>query len=425
MNITLQEILENLKEIEALPSVQDNWEEAMSFFPCSSPVFLREKEIIDSAEYCGLSGDEISFLIGTAERISLDPGLCRLAWYLYWKMYIGTARLTSEHSRKLPALSASMGEMTGAFYLLVLLGIVPFIKIYHKSLGVPDDATRETMLEVKSLMGNYKNSANGVGICRNQLFWPQYYLNGNLFFRIGRFEYWVKPYSLKNTVNVYRNRKTRQTIALLNSPAFYDEDGLRCPAAERELAKNYWQSEFRIENDRVYGTPASPDGRALRKAVELPLSEWECVMDKDAITLDMHIPAGGSMTPDACAESVTRARDFYRKYFPQLNPVAIVCHSWIFSPDLPEFMQGDSNLVKFMKETYLYPVESSAHAGIWFFLYQDKFDSKTAPRKSSLQRAAVEHLEKGGKLRSGGMFMLLDDLENFGTQHYSRNFAWL
>ena len=422
--MTLHELLETLKETDAIAAVQDNWEDAMKVFPSSIPVFLRKEEITDSSGYCGLSEEEADFLIEAAEKINASPALSRLAWYLYWKMYIGTERLGSGNSRNLPSLNASLGKSAGAFYLLVLLGIVPFIKTYHKALGVPDSATRETMLEIKSLMSNYKNSEGGIGICSLQLYWPQYYLYGNIFFRIGRFEYWIRPYT-RNIVNVYRSRKTRKVVALLNSPAFYDGDGLRCVPAEREPSKNYWQSEFRIENNCVYGTPASPEGRAIRKTMELPLDEWECVMDKDSITLDMHIPAGGSMTPEACAESVRRARDFYRKYFPQLNPVAIVCHSWIFSPDLPEFMSRESNLVKFMNEAYLYPIESPALAGIWFFLYQDKFDPKTAPRASSLQRAAVEHLEKGGKLRVGGMFMLLDDADEFGTRYYLKNFSGL
>ena len=421
MNMPLLEILENLCETKALNAVEDNWESAMRAFPCETPVFLRKNEIIDSSRYCGLDDNEISFLIKTSEKISSDPNLCRLAWYLYWKMYLCPERLDYENSKNLPSLNASLEESAGAFYLLVLLGIVPFIKTYHKALGVPEEATKETMLEVKSLMENYKNSYGGTGICCRQLYWPQYYLHGNLFFRVGRFEYWVKPYT--GAVNVYRNKKTSQIMTILNTQGLYDEDGLCDKAEERVIKKNYWQSEFRIENNCVYGTPVEPCGRAIRKTVKLLLDDWECVMEKGSIILDMHIPAGGSMTPDICAESVKRARYFYLRYFPKLNPVAIVCHSWIFSPDLPVFISKESNLLKFMNETYLYPVESPAHVGIWFFLYQEKFDAKTAPRKSSLQRAVVEHLEKGGKLRRGGMFMLLEDLEHFGTQYYSRTFT--
>lgn len=422
--MNLSELLENIGEPESLAFVQENWDEAMNSFPAATPVFLRKDEISSCAAYCGLAADETEFLIGTAEKVAASPELSRLAWYLYWKMYLGTTSLSPVNSKKLPSLKTSLGDSAGAFYLLVLLGIVPFLKTYHRALGVPESATVETMLEVKSLMGNYKNSEGGIGICRLQLYWPQYYLRGNIFFRVGRFEFWIRTYA-KSIVNVYRNRKTRKVVALFSEPAFFDKDGLRCIPDERKASENYWPSEFKVEDNCVAGTPASPNGHALRKTVRLPLDEWECVLDKNSVILDMHIPAGGSMTPEACAESFTRARDFYREHFPQLNPSAIVCHSWIFSPDLPEFLPGDSNLVKFMNEVYLYPIESPALAGLWFFFYQEKFDPATAPRSSSLQRAALAHIEKGGKVRIGGMFMLLDDVGEFGTRYYRRNFPEL
>ena len=98
-----------------------------------------------------------------------------------------------------------------------------------------------------------------------------------------------------------------------------------------------------------------------------------------------------------------------------------MCCSWIFSPNLTNFLPADSNLVNFTKEVYLFPASSPRQAGIWFFFYQDKFDPKTAPRKTSLQKTLAEYLEQGGDLRVGGMFLLLDDIDKFGTQHYLNN----
>jgi hypothetical protein len=290
-------------------------------------------------------------------------------------------------------------------------------------MGAPESATRETMLEFKSLMDNYARAQGGIGIFTNQLYWPGYYIGGNIFFRVGRFEYWIRRYDNKNVVVVYKNKRSGQTVALLNTREPHTKDGFRDSPAVRSIKEDYWVPSP-IENDGsfVSGTPVSPDGRALRKTVRLPLSEWSCVMDKDSVMLDMHIPAGGGMSLDICVDSFRRARDFFRAQFPALNPVAVNCHSWIFSPNLPEFMPENSNLVQLMRECYLYPTESGKRDGLWFFFYQKNFDLATAPRKTSLQRTVAEHLERGGDLRSGGMFFLLDDLDNFGQQYYARNF---
>jgi hypothetical protein len=157
---------------------------------------------------------------------------------------------------------------------------------------------------------------------------------------------------------------------------------------------------------------------AVNREVTLPLDLWPCVLQKDRIVLEMHIPAGGGMTPAACAESFQRAVAFFRQHFPQASPAAIVSGSWIFSPVLEYFMPADANLVRFVRELYLFPVQSGLHDGLWFIFFQDKFDPATALRDTWLQRTMLDYITAGKRWRAGGMFMLLDDVPRFGTRVY-------
>lgn len=412
---------------EKLEFIKTEWASALKTFPGQIPPFLRESEFTGSAEFCGLDAEALDALKKTASIITSNNLLLNYAWFLYWKMYIApsTERLAPEQAKSLPCIEKYLGEYDGAFYLLIALGIVPFIKQYHASLGVDEAYTRETMLEIKSLMDNYKRGRNRIGIFHNQLYWIQLYIHGNIFFRIGRFEYWIRSYANKDCIVVYRNKKTRQVLALVSTDKYFDENGLCDSQAVQKTEKNYWRSKFEIKDNIVTGNPVSPEGRALRERVSISLDEWTCVLDKNSNVLDMHIPAGGKMDLEACRDSVMRSVEFYKKYFPNIKPAAINCHSWIFSPNLPEFMPENSNLISFCKELYLYPTESSCRDGIWFFFYQYTFDPKTAPRTSSLQKTIAAHLEAGKDLRVGGMFFLLDDAEDFGSQFYLKNFPAL
>jgi len=409
---------------ENMEFIKNEWDSALKTFPGKIPPFLTEAELLKSAEFCGLDAESVTAVKNGAAAITSNPVLLNFAWLIYWKMYIApdAERLSHVHSKSLSVLEKGLGEQTGTFSLIIALGIVPFIKQYHSVLGVEEVYTKETMLEIRSLMDNYKRATGQIGIFDRQLYWIQYYIHGNIFFRIGRFEYWIKPYS-SNLVNVYRHKKNHNVIALIATDKYFNDDGYCDSPAVQNPEKNYWRSKFEIKDDIVTGNPVSPEGRALRKRVSLSLDEWYCVMDKNSNVLDMHIPAGGKMDIEACCDSVKRASEFYRKYFPNIKPAAVNCHSWIFSPNLPEFMPENSNLVSFCKEVYQYPFESSCRDGIWFFFYQDKFDPKTAPRTSSLQKSMAEHLEAGKDLRLGGMFFLLDDIEHFGTQFYRKNFT--
>ena len=115
------------------------------------------------------------------------------------------------------------------------------------------------------------------------------------------------------------------------------------------------------------------------------------------------------MSPELCAESFKRAKDFFSKWMPEKKHAAIACHSWIFSPNLTEILPESSNLVKLQKMVNLFPVHSAHDGGLWFIFLQRPFNLATAPRETSLQKAVIAYLEKGGRFRAGGMFVLLSD----------------
>ncbi|MPN43650.1 hypothetical protein SDC9_191210 [bioreactor metagenome] len=119
------------------------------------------------------------------------------------------------------------------------------------------------------------------------------------------------------------------------------------------------------------------------------------------------------MSPEKARESLLMAKEFYSA-LPDASrrPVAVKCISWIFNPNLPEILPPDSNLVSLLKMVHPYPVHSGREDGLWFvFLHESKFDPATASRASSLQRAILDYIEKGGRWRSGGMFIMMDEIQ--------------
>jgi hypothetical protein len=121
------------------------------------------------------------------------------------------------------------------------------------------------------------------------------------------------------------------------------------------------------------------------------------------------------MSFDAWSASMRRAAEFFPAHFPETLPKAFVCYSWIYSPDLEKFLPAESNLVRHLRAMYLFPIPG---ATLWFIFLQNEFNPATAPRQTSLQRAMLAYLEQGHSFHDGGMFFLLEDLENLGTGYY-------
>jgi hypothetical protein len=416
-NLNAETVARELGEPELLETLRPAWSAAMEQFPGqTAPSFLDPEEFLTSRAWCGFGAEHDAALRDAAERIRNNPVLCRLAWFYVWKIYDAPQALQANCNDHWPKLAQALGDQAGFFYLLLGLAMVPRLRRFHRMLGVPETVTRETSQQVKCFCGNYQQAHGGrIGIFTRQAPWLRNYCSGNLYFRIGRLEYWSKTF--EDPITVFRHRQSGHVLALANNGLCFNEQGFRdepgkCPAGVRP-----WTATLRLEEDAARGFPISPFGTAEQREIRLPFAEWQRALGPADPVLEIHIPAGGDMSPEKCKDSLTRAYDFFKSYFPHRLPIGFRCCSWIISPCVEQCLPAKSNLAQFLKETYLFPV-ASTDPDIWFIFFQEKFDPATAPRDTSLQRAILDYLNAGHTWRNGGMFFLADDLPAFGSQYY-------
>ena len=392
------------------PDISMKWDESQQFMPeldC-----LRPEEIRKQAEIVGLTETELNALLGAAVEIKQHHGLARLFRHSLFHLIDGTVM---PKLKKWPTEIPPLETRSGLFYLLLAMALVPRIHSWHQSLGLPEKITRDTCQQIQSFCNNYRRGHNGLlGVYVNQLSWLSIYPRER-YFRLGGFEYRLKMFN--SEMQVWRHNSTGQVVALAKNGSQFTNDGYIAYADYQEK----WTSRITQTNQSVTGFPISPYGTANSKEVTLLFSEWQQVLKSTDIILDMHIPQGGGMTPAACKESHRLAFEFFKQYFPAEEFKAIVCHSWLFNTQLEEILPPESNLVQYMRNLYLFPVPSNGQDGLWFIFLQEPLDLSTAPCETSLQRSVLDFLKKGSRWRSGGMFLLRENILKFGTQHYRSN----
>ena len=153
----LEEVLSALQEMAALEEVRPTWDESMSLLPAVRPSFLTPDEFSSSREWCGFSKSVEPALEDAARRIADDAALLRLAWHGYRRAYY----CADSSFAKWPKLEMSLGDSSGIFYLLIALGVVPLMRAYHRSIGVPEEVTRETSQQVRSMSLFYARGHGG------------------------------------------------------------------------------------------------------------------------------------------------------------------------------------------------------------------------------------------------------------------------
>lgn len=409
----LADVLAKLQEPEALEVLSPHWEKSLASLPAGTPGFLRPEEFTVSREGAGFGPEVDAPLRQAAERVLASPALTRLAWHCNQLLF--EHRDYSE-TGKWPALERALGDLAGAFYLLICLDTVPRALRVHQRMGVPAEVSRNTWPQISGMSGNYRRMTGGrLGITLSTIAWLRHFTAGELF-RIGRFEFMARPWGAD--LHVCRSRRTGATVALAPDGMRYNHDGFVDGSAGITDEVGGWTATWREEEDCTLGSPISPLGMAEHRQVRLPKAEWECVLKKGDYTLDMHIPAGGGMTPQRCGESLRGAAPFFRRFFPDRPFRAITSGSWIFNTQLQEIQLSSDNLAAFQRELYLYPIYSGAHDGLWFIFVQDDFSPATLRRDTSLSRAVADFLAAGNVWRCGAMFFLTDDLDRFGTQVY-------
>ena len=415
MNMSVEKVFEAIGEPACQDAVRQRWPFAMAVMPGAGPEFLRADFVRTARPYCGLDDNDERLLLEAAEQIRRSPELAAFAWYVFWRLFLDPVPFDDSEAGKWPKLQSALGDRAGGLYVLAALGMVPLVRNHHRSLGVDDDAiTRNTCLQIGSFAGNHKRATGRLGLF-SQISWLKLYTR-EPYFRIGRMEFWKKP--AEPGPEVFRRRGALETLALAQDGIEFSPEGfIDAPGTD-----GAWRSTLVRTAESVTGHPISPDGRALKRKVTLALADWDCILKPGDMVLDMHIPAGGSMNLEACADSFRGAKEFFARWFPCMPAVAVMCRSWIFSPNLPEFLAPDSNLVRFMEECYTFPLGWGRRTGLWFVFFQDKFDPAAVPRQSRLQRAMAAHLDKGGDIRSGGMFYMLDDVGRFGAGQYRKGF---
>lgn len=425
---TVSNIPTHIAKLIENTTLQNDWDASVQAIPNPLP-FLQPQAIQEYGEWTALPQDAIDFVIQTAQKIASDPNLTKLAWHAHRILFVDKSPDRGA-TRNWPLLTPILNEYGGAFYLLIALSGIPHIRAIHQSLNIPDDIAKLTYRDTYVWAQQYHDIGTPIqdkfthpykphtwGLCTRILPWLLSHLHGDLY-RIGRLQFKVGPY--RQPIRAYRHRQTSHMRLIAESDLAFRTDG-NFNGAGGITDKNAWTSHLEESDTEITGTLIHPNGHAQQTSITLPLSEWEVVIQQDDTILEIHIPEDGPMTFDACGESLRHAALFFPKHFPDRPFKAICCTSWLLDPTYQTLLSETSNIVRFQRECYLFPLNTRGHrSGLERIFGPYTHDLSTAPRNSSMRRAVLDHLQSGGVLISGGCLLWPEHLTQWGTQTYLR-----
>ena len=409
------ECLTLLEESEAFSGCPPYWDEAMAARPACLLSFLNPQTLVSRREAAGLPADVDASLRNITRIIREDAALTQLAWYIHWRFFLGP-ECGSIYG--FPALEKRLGILSGAFYELLALEFPVRLAAIHQQRGYPTSVTQETIKQLTAFDGNHRGGNGCPGIYASQFSWLGTYFR-DPYIRLGRLEFQLHPYG--GGVHVWRREGDGAVLALM-------DDGVKVNSVGLQQAHND-PTEGRVtcyieEETEVSGNPVDPAGFILPETICLARKDWKQVLQRGITVLDLHIPAGGGMTWEACVDSFQRALAFFPQYHPEQPFVAVVVYTWFMDPRLRDLLPYEANPLRLQRACYLYP-SAQDQGGLWFIFLQPTDLPEHLPRNTSLRRVLAEFLENGGVWHSGCMFLLKEDMANPEEGHYLEMFKAL
>jgi hypothetical protein len=125
--------------------------------------------------------------------------------------------------------------------------------------------------------------------------------------------------------------------------------------------------------------------------------------------LAVHVPAFyGSLTPEACDASFAQAKAFFAQHFPQESYEVAVCHSWLLDEQLREYLPPDANILRFQQRFRpAYRPDAADEVIVRFVFGRTLADLEGLPRRTTLERAVVDHMKAGRHWHGGAGWLLL------------------
>ncbi len=393
--------------------IEPGWEKSLRRRPSGTPEWLESRALQQACDYCRMPPEAAREVQRAGRRAAQDEALGALLWHAHCKFSGSTG---GPGLSQWPALDAALGQEAGLFYVLVVLSECRRASEFHRARAIPEDVRSDTMSDVVVHMERYRRHTGAYGLpALTAGGWFTNHFRGRLY-RLGRLQFMHRTFAPQLTA--FR-RGDGCVRALAAAGTLFRRDGQRNGAAGITETEGTWTSTFEVDPACVRGHRIDPvRARAERDTIPLNRAEWRPALCGGDPVLDIHIPAIGPMTPEACEESAARAVEFFPRHFPDCAPArALVCNTWMLDPQLTAWLPESSNIAQFQRRFYLHPVETDAWAALRFVFELDvpygstkAPDTDGLPRKTSLERALLDHAAGGGRFYKAGGFILTEDL---------------
>ena len=339
-----------------------------------------------------LLGDYYDIVIEGAKDLSGKKNL--LTWatltYAYRK------DVSRFEAKKMP-LPQSDGSPAGEMFpVLVVIREVPDMVNRYRSRGLNQSQIKKNLENIRINLWVHKITQGTVSLNKSLFDWLMLYTKALIFDHKG-FNY--QPTVWEYNSMVLKNKKTAEHVIVMINGRFA-KNGLILGSAGVQDEKGAFGAEFNEFPDCFFGH-RSTNGRVQPTLEKFEKTEWKAVLRPGDDVVALHIPRNTNLDPDYVSESFEEGLALAKKFYPELSPKCIVCHSWLMDPMLAYILGPDAKLSKFTTRFMKHPTMDASGAGCLGYVWPgEKAPVETYSEKTTLQRGIKKLMLEGDFIRN-------------------------
>ena len=267
-----------------------------------------------------------------------------------------------------------------------------------ESRGVPFDVISDTLNGFDSEINDYFR-LYGRGGVRIYYAWFNLFTERRLL-RVGRFQFEIK--SFEHPMRVYEKDGD---IKILADNADVHIKGMLFGSEGQNDEEGRYHADIEESDGCVTGYSANELGEITPE--KITLKGYREVLRQGDTVIGVHIPSDGPLDPEYSDESYERAREIFKKCYPEYDFKAFTCFSWLLEKRLRLIMGRDTNITRFADKYTAYPIVASGRA-IYSFLFDcpKPIPPSELPDKTSMHRCVKKYLTDGNVFYEKGGVIL-------------------
>ncbi len=329
---------------------------------------LEEDYIRAADEKYGLFDHTLEAVLCSAREIRKNPALVRYTNLLSAAL----ADRETFRANPYPSLPKQSPDYPAFDFpgLIAMLPLMEHMLTEMQRRGIDEEVIRANFKSFENAIDIHKLRFGWPVFSQTYFWWQQYYLDVDII-DFGGFNFELVHELSPKMVLLKQKTSGEQVILIYNTKMH--RDGMVLGSADYTDEDGSYYAEFVETEDYFEGYSVGDDGFCTGQKHRYMKSEYEIILRPGDEAIGIHIPRNAKLGGTAFEEACKGARERLAKWYPEFNPKAFVCFSWLMDPRIDAVCAGAPAIKNFQSNFKPFPVYSKGNV-IFDFVFLRKYD---------------------------------------------------